>query len=517
MASTFAVTRNHLIFGLCLPLAVLLGYLLAEPYAETSIVFVGILFAILVIPILMRWYHPLLILSWNLAVQPVFFPGRLSLWVGVAFAGLFFIILNRTIDPNYRIIHVPALTWPMITLLAVVVVTALAAGGIGLRVLGSKEMGGKSYVILVGAIVGYFVLSSQMIKPKHTKLAVTVFFLAGISYLVGQFAMSLGPLASVASIFFPSTEIYDNPDSVGQIIDPGTQRLSGLTPVSIALSCWMLSRYGVTGVLALERPWRLLFFVGVVAVGCLGGFRSMLILLGIICLILIYLERLWRTQAFLILIFGLLIVGSGLAIFSKKLPFSVQRAISFLPVQVDPMTRQIAEESTEWRLQMWKSVAHQIPDYLLLGKGYNLSGTDFYMLQQSTMRGYVENWESHALAGDYHSGPLSVIIPFGIWGGLAFLWLLYAGTRYLYQVYQDGAEHMKVVNRFLLALFVARILFFLFVFGALYTELYYFTGILGLSVALNSAYQPASSHEAEKETGLGVDEVNDMANGKREQ
>jgi hypothetical protein len=30
MASTFAVTRNHLIFGLCLPLAILLGYLLAD-------------------------------------------------------------------------------------------------------------------------------------------------------------------------------------------------------------------------------------------------------------------------------------------------------------------------------------------------------------------------------------------------------------------------------------------------------------------------------------------------------
>ena len=33
MASTFAVTRNHLIFGLCLPLAVLMGYVLAEPLA----------------------------------------------------------------------------------------------------------------------------------------------------------------------------------------------------------------------------------------------------------------------------------------------------------------------------------------------------------------------------------------------------------------------------------------------------------------------------------------------------
>ena len=37
MASTFAVTRNHLIFGICLPLAVLMGYLLAEPLESTSL------------------------------------------------------------------------------------------------------------------------------------------------------------------------------------------------------------------------------------------------------------------------------------------------------------------------------------------------------------------------------------------------------------------------------------------------------------------------------------------------
>ena len=38
MANTFAVSRNHLIFGLCLPLAMLLGYLLAEPLESSSLV-----------------------------------------------------------------------------------------------------------------------------------------------------------------------------------------------------------------------------------------------------------------------------------------------------------------------------------------------------------------------------------------------------------------------------------------------------------------------------------------------
>jgi hypothetical protein len=30
-------------------------------------------------------------------------------------------------------------------------------------------------------------------------------------------------------------------------------------------------------------------------------------------------------------------------------------------------------------------------------------------------------------AGDYHNGPLSILIPFGLFGMIAFLWLLGAG------------------------------------------------------------------------------------------
>jgi hypothetical protein len=153
------------------------------------------------------------------------------------------------------------------------------------------------------------------------------------------------------------------------------------------------------------------------------------------------------------------------------------------------MTRVMADSSTEWRLAMWNAVTPQIPEYLFLGKGYNLSGTDLFMAHESAGRGLAASWESAALAGDYHSGPLSVIIPFGIWGVLAFGWLLYAGARFLYTVYRNGPEELKLINRFLLALFMARILFFLLVFGALYNEIFYFTGILGLSVALNMDWQ----------------------------
>lgn len=509
MASTFAVTRNHLIFGLCLPLAVLLGYLLAEPFASTTVVVVVVLTAVLMVPVMMRWYHPLLILSWHMAMYPVFFPGRMALWVAMTFAGLFFVILHRSVDPDYRWNNEPSLTAPLLVFSLVIIATALATGGIGLRVLGSKEMGGRGYVLLLAAIVGYFVLTSRSIKPQYAKWYVALFFLSGVSYVIGYFALRMGTGAEFLTYLFPLTSL-SGVDSAGQVFGPESERIDGLMPAAVLVFCWLLARYGATGILAWNRPWRAIIFVGVIAAGCFGGFRSMLALMGMVFFLLVYLERMWRGPAFLILLMGMLVGGAAVVLSANKLPLAIQRTIAFLPVDVDPAVRIGAESSTEWRIHMWQSVIHMVPQYLFLGKGYSLSAEELYMERQGALRGFGEQWSGAALAGDYHSGPLSVIIPFGIWGALAFGWVLYAGTRYLYRVYRDGTESLRMINRLLFALFVARIVFFLFVFGALYSEFYYFTGILGLSVALNSTERQSSTESVAELSESEMNQANSI-------
>ena len=52
---------------------------------------------------------------------------------------------------------------------------------------------------------------------------------------------------------------------------------------------------------------------------------------------------------------------------------------------------------------------------------------------------------------------------------------------------------MHSINAFLLAAFVARILFFVFIYGAFYAELYQFTGLVGLGVALNGGVSARNS------------------------
>src|SRR3954470_15004975 len=108
MANTFAVSRSHLIYGVCLPLAVLVGYLLASPLESSNVAVVVLVISVLSIPLLMRWHHPLLILSWNAVVSPAFLPGSPYLWQIMAVLSLFISLLNRSLGQNLNFFKAPS-------------------------------------------------------------------------------------------------------------------------------------------------------------------------------------------------------------------------------------------------------------------------------------------------------------------------------------------------------------------------------------------------------------------------
>ena len=125
-----------------------------------------------------------------------------------------------------------------------------------------------------------------------------------------------------------------------------------------------------------------------------------------------------------------------------------------------------------------------IPQYLILGKGLGIDAGALDELSRGMNRGEIGASGSE-LAGDYHNGPLSVIIPFGLFGVAGFLWFLVAGLRVLYRNYRFGDPAFVTFNRFLLAFFIVKVVMFVFVFGSFYSEFLVYTGMVGMSVALN--------------------------------
>jgi hypothetical protein len=267
---------------------------------------------------------------------------------------------------------------------------------------------------------------------------------------------------------------------------------SGLRYISLGGICsaglfFLLMRYGAKGILS--KYWRgaltALLFVGIL----LTGFRSAFGFLAMIFALNFFLEGLHRTRYMLVVtVIGLLCLSFAFVV-SERLPWQIQRAISFLPVRVSPLVKEDAESSVEWRVKMWEVVIHQVPQYLWEGKGFALDPGDMYMSQvNSFTRLAADSSEWAAYAGDYHNGPLSLIIPFGVWGVMAFAWFLIATGKTLYHNYLHCDPKLKIINTVIFAYFIAKVIFFVFLVGGFYTDLVAFTAIAGLSVSLNGEW-----------------------------
>lgn len=482
-----------MIYGLTLPLAVVLGYMLTSDDQQSTVMLVGGVAFALTIPLLIRWYHPILIFSWNSVIIFSFMRGAPDLWMVMAGLGLVFAVFNRILDRQRRestFCHVPPVTWAIIFFGLVVLTTAQMTGGFGLRSFASSTYGSKGYFTILASIMGYFALTSCPIPLAKARLYLALFLLPGVTAMMSSLIYFSGPGFNFLFAIFPVAEanLLAKIDASNMNIT----RLGGLSAAGMVIFYYMLARYGIREIFAMTRPLRLSCFVAVFAVALFGGFRSTMVLMLLVFSGQFYFEGLLRTRLLPALLLAGIFSMVILVPFADRLPLAVQRTFSALPfLSVDPAVRSNAESSTTWRLEMWQALLPDLHKYVLLGKGCVLKPTDMYLASYGVRSGQLSSWEASLVAGDYHNGPLSLYITFGSVGVLAFLLFLIASIRVLHQNWQYGDPRLKHINTFLLSMFLARVFFFVFIFGAISNDFYYFIGLIGFSVALNGGCKKA--------------------------
>jgi O-antigen ligase len=464
-------------------LAVLVGMVLVSPTSTMALGVVALLAFVLCLPMLLRWHHPLLFFSWNAAIQIFMLPGSPRLWMLMAGISLGITILGSTLGRRTELQSVRSVTWTLGVLLLVVLVTAQLRGGIGIKALGSQTYGGKRYVLLIAAVVGYFALSTVRVPVEKAFGYLKLYCLGTLTLIMSNAAYMLGPSFYWLFLLFPVEFAMDQ--AVADHFGGSLRRLNGIGFAMVGPFCLMLMSYGICGMMDWRRPWRLLLFAAIMAVSMLAGFRSLLGLYGLLFIFQFWLEGLWRTKLVLVLAAAVSLAAVVAIPFTRHLPLTVQRSLSFLPLDVDPQVRHDAEASSEWRFQMWRMLWGQVPQYLWVGKGFALDPMDLYFAQESLRRGFIQNYETAMIAGDFHSGPLSLLIGFGLPGTLAFVGFLFAGWWVLRANFQRGPPELRRINTFLYAYFLCRVVFFFGVFGDFASDLAHFTGIVGISVALN--------------------------------
>ena len=491
MDANSANLGRALAYALIVPVCLWLGLMLSTPTSAVSLVGVGAVVVALALPLLLRWHSFLLICLWNAAVVVPFLPGQPPAWVPLAGLSLAIAAVNRTLRHRSQFIWVPSVAIPLLVL-AVVITLTVAIRGIGARAFGSELWGAKRYLWVFGAVLGYFALTAARVQQREANWLAGLFFLSGTTAIMSDLAFAGGRAFYWLFMFFPTDVAFHQAMSADTF-----KRFTGIAWMAQAGTWFMLLRYGIRGILDLLRPWRLLLFVGLFLFGLFGGFRSSIILFGVLFMTQFWFERLLWTRLFFVVLSGALLVGGVVVGFAERLPLSVQRSLSFLPIEVHPAARQDAQGTLDWRLQMWRVVLPEVPQYLWLGKGYTFSGTDFVLVQESIRRGMFTAYEDTLVSGNYHNGPLTLLIPFGLPGALAFVAFLWGGWRVLQRNYRHGPPELKRANTFLIAYFSARLLFFLIFYGQFDLDLMVFTGTVGLSLAINggicSPSPPAAS------------------------
>lgn len=481
-ANVAAALRTLAVYAVCALLAIIIGVLMTNPWTYGSLGFVGLVLAVLAVPLLLKWQQPLLIFAWSTPIMMFFIKGDPNLSLVMIALSLAISVTQRTLGQTH-FIKAPRISWPLFALIGVVLLTACFTGGLGLKAFGSDVYGGKKYIFLIVAILGYFALTARPIPPQKAQRYVAFFFLGGTLSCIQDF-YSIIP-GFMKPLYFLIPPLALNPDG----LQFGTNRLTGTAWAATSFISFLIARYGIRGIFLSSKLWRpAVFFIAIVLI-FFGGFRSALIFTGLTIVVQFFLEGIHRTKLMPIFVAATAAIMAAVIPLGAKLPFTFQRTLAILPeslIHLSPDARLSAKDSTDWRIQMWQALLPEIPKYLLVGKGYAISKEDFASIgADSAFHAFDAADQSLAVSADYHSGPLSVILPFGIWGVIAFLWFTAASLHAMYCNFRYGDPALQTVNTFLFTSYIVAMFSFYIIVGSLATGMQQFTGLLGLSVAIN--------------------------------
>jgi hypothetical protein len=152
-------------------------------------------------------------------------------------------VLQRTLSRQSQFIKVPEITLPLIVLAVVVLGTAKLTGGFGLRMLGSDVYGGRKYVFIIGAILGYFALTALRIPPHRARLALALFFLGGISAIIGELYLVLPSGFNLLFWFFSPDSYASSMDVSGGLLVTGFPTRCHSEPQP-PRTCWLITGFG---------------------------------------------------------------------------------------------------------------------------------------------------------------------------------------------------------------------------------------------------------------------------------
>jgi len=254
----------------------------------------------------------------------------------------------------------------------------------GLALFGGGMVGGKTYYAFVFAIVCYALLAFVKTDIRMVKTAVVC--MIGVSFLDAALMLSSNYFPFLAAAVLP---IYSGVDFASSTADEGVNtmesRVTGGKDVGQAFGLAAFTLWPPLSTLNPLRPIRFLLMSLAVGFTLVSGYRSVFAWLATVFIV----ASLIRGKVMPLVVSGFiglsLIVLLAITGQVRHLPSGAQRALSFLPLDVDPKIRGYAESSTDWRVDMW-ILALTSDKYIknkLLGDGFGFDASELAASQDA--------------------------------------------------------------------------------------------------------------------------------------
>jgi hypothetical protein len=313
--------------------------------------------------------------------------------------------------------------------------------GIGIRVLGGDgvgQMGGRLYLQQLACSILPVLL---LIKPPEEKTLVRLFMIQcflSVTFMLSDLIFASGRSALFTLLLFLELPT-DGENFEFQSMSFGIRRFQSFFTVALSMLSvlWVkrpLDDYGNKNAFWI---WPLTF--GVMAFGMLSGHRHLLYISGVMLLAAAWGQRFFNPMRLVMLFVAAASMYLMIFAFSRDLPLSAQRAISFVPgIEVDRMAYDDAKATMDGRRTLRDSGFEVAKEYLWVGRGFGKNAQmnrEFYKFDMSYMN--IDN-------GIFYNGTIGLLVNTGLIGTLLMFTVLGSGSllawRILGQVRVLGAN-----------------------------------------------------------------------------
>jgi hypothetical protein len=418
--------------------ALAIGYLLAADQTTLAMC-VGGLGWLMTLPYHARISVYLGVSAFSSALILPLFPGRPFWWEFAAllgWSGIAMTVAMREYASDF-VERVKANRWIFIGMLgycAMLIIT-MYYRGVGLRILGSGQVGGRFYFQQLSCVVFPFLFLIRHLEERTLVRLFIIQCLLTFTYLVSDFVFSIAPQSMYFLLYF-----FELPgDAVGFEMNAarfGVRRFQSLYMVGTGLFFLLMVFYNVRHFFSLRAFVLVPATAAVLTAGMLSGHRYLAVIITGTVLFCAISQRFFTLKNTSIGLAAGVLLFSFIYALAERAPLAVQRVVSVLPgIRIDTQARQDGDSTMETRRMLRKIGMDWMPTYFWIGRGFGLEMNDSSVLWDPT------TVTMHASQGRFFNGFIGLMVNTGVFGTVCMGIFLLGGTYTAWRIIKHLRTH----------------------------------------------------------------------------